>query len=652
MKILGFLAVIGTYILGSCTQSSNQGSQTKHENAAPINGHQDWLYHDISDEEYQLTLHKEDHLLPHDHPMVAYLNRWIEKFHANVLQIKPEAENIPMPRVIISQNPRVNAFVAPVQICIKNAYLDLGLEQTDAASTIQPAMIYKKALLASSGHCVEKTYGQSEILEMAQFHLGKDCQLTHREVDGKLFIKPDQATCDVDASILLQKNPRISFYATHNRITFFTGLLETMSEEEVIAILAHELGHYYRGHTVLKKLVDHYDYFYEIKDGYNRHRPLAGDSEISLILDRIYNSYLSYGIESTKSFYQLLKDDIPGIYPELRGLTLHGAIFHKLQLLAEDYTGCDVDPNNEDLSCQRSLCAPTYGNEPAYPDSVFDPSSFNPQLYSSLEADWLQCLSHIPAYKIRDHIFSKSYDGRIRDYLNPDETRKSQTGRALVLRLNQQLQANYPAYSASNIFNSYENIQQYMTRINDFDLTGLEAHLTEVVNQFKLGHYSTEQEADELASEWLADLGVDPDAAARAMLNFISDPGQREQCLTRMSQGWIDPASGEKIIEPIRKLEVHHDPCFRAFDIYHDVRAHGYESSRITFRPNPEWGQLIAALSAEDSDLSSSQLESERVSSARRDNFAKFGIGCSFEPEPSDWAIPVDVEKLLPKLKP
>jgi hypothetical protein len=59
--------------------------------------------------------------------------------------------------------------------------------------------------------------------------------------------------------------------AAPNRILLFSGLFRTLkSENELLAVLAHELAHFYRAHTAG---VRRYDYCYEVTPKNHGHRP-------------------------------------------------------------------------------------------------------------------------------------------------------------------------------------------------------------------------------------------------------------------------------------------------------------------------------------------------------------------------------------------
>jgi hypothetical protein len=125
----------------------------------------------------------------------------------------------------------------------------------------------------------------------------------------------------------------------------------------------------------------------------------------------------------------------------------------------------------------------------------------------------------------------------------------------------------------------------------------------------QLGFCTVEQEADELALELLADLGIDPAVSGEALLEFgavweSEDGGPPAsalsvgECRTLQANGWKD-AAGEDVVVPVGDLgDPHHSPCFRAFNIAREIEAHDFDVDD-TNRPTPpggSWEKVIGDL--------------------------------------------------------
>ncbi len=95
--------------------------------------------------------------------------------------------------------------------------------------------------------------------------------------------------------------------------------------------------------------------------------------------------------------------------------------------------------------------------------------------------------------------------------------------------------------------------------------------LEELVTEAKIGQYTAEQEADQLAAEWLHLLGFDP----RNFSEFWAGIGG-DSCKKSFESDWKDEA-GELLVRGVGTLvDTHHDGCFRAFSTDRDVINHGF----------------------------------------------------------------------------
>lgn len=105
-----------------------------------------------------------------------------------------------------------------------------------------------------------------------------------------------------------------------------------------------------------------------------------------------------------------------------------------------------------------------------------------------------------------------------------------------------------------------------------------------IAKQEKLGFYTIEQEADELSLELLSYVGIDPHVAIEALLTLgrvweqTALPGNGAlsvgECSRIMSKGWKD-AQGNPASIPLGDLkDLHHSPCFRAYNIWTEIQAH------------------------------------------------------------------------------
>jgi hypothetical protein len=105
--------------------------------------------------------------------------------------------------------------------------------------------------------------------------------------------------------------------------------------------------------------------------------------------------------------------------------------------------------------------------------------------------------------------------------------------------------------------------------------------LTKLMNEKRLGYYTYEQEADELALEFLSELGIPTQIGSEAMLRLLkqSQPnGPLEldyaQCTALKEKNWVDPNS-KSIYVPIGNLaDPHHSLCYRAYNLDRERKTH------------------------------------------------------------------------------
>jgi len=110
------------------------------------------------------------------------------------------------------------------------------------------------------------------------------------------------------------------------------------------------------------------------------------------------------------------------------------------------------------------------------------------------------------------------------------------------------------------------------------------------MNRRHLGHYTYEQEADEISMELLASAGLDPREHVEAWLGFTKalydDPESRssfdgdaiafDECQKLFHDDW--KRDGQPVFIPLGAItDPHHGFCYRLFNLSREIRAHAYE---------------------------------------------------------------------------
>jgi hypothetical protein len=124
-----------------------------------------------------------------------------------------------------------------------------------------PLLLRPSGSVAPGPDGLLRSHDAAELDELLAFHnqtLAK-CKLS-RDEDGQGIVFG--AGC-VPRDHVQSRRPSFSFMATGRHITVTSGLLQTLKDEEqTVAILAHELGHFYRAHA--NTSIDVLNYFYDL----------------------------------------------------------------------------------------------------------------------------------------------------------------------------------------------------------------------------------------------------------------------------------------------------------------------------------------------------------------------------------------------------
>ncbi len=110
------------------------------------------------------------------------------------------------------------------------------------------------------------------------------------------------------------------------------------------------------------------------------------------------------------------------------------------------------------------------------------------------------------------------------------------------------------------------------------------AELTQVMNEKRLGYYTYEQEADELALEFLSDLGMPTGIGSEAIMQMLKQtkkvgPSELdyEACSELRKNKWLS-ADKKSAYVPIGNLaDPHHSLCYRAYNLDRERDAHCFK---------------------------------------------------------------------------
>jgi hypothetical protein len=121
----------------------------------------------------------------------------------------------------------------------------------------------------------------------------------------------------------------------------------------------------------------------------------------------------------------------------------------------------------------------------------------------------------------------------------------------------------------------------------------------------RLGFYTVEQEADEIALELLWKIGISPTVGVDMMLHWTAvdwvDPEDVpvDQCAAMRAKDFRDD-KGALISVPVGNIsDPHHNFCFRVFNLTRELDEHHYTVGQPPAPPPGDWSQLFDALASE-----------------------------------------------------
>ncbi|MEY4632514.1 MAG: Peptidase family [Pseudomonadota bacterium] len=239
--------------------------------------HGSFDYLEMPNEEYSRTVRGP--LLPEDHSLVTYVQGLADQFdHLLRMRYARQMAGVPRARVAVRKTPESGAFTADfrrvcyeVPVVITEGIPDLPENRLQA---IEPA----PGLLRPSQFisCKMIPVAPDRYSEFAEWYSKRfaPCGLAMRDgigEGGRPGLVMTGPCKNEDFFPRKSRTGGIIVKAAPNRILVFSGLFRLLkSEDELAAVIAHELAHYYRAHVAD---VRQYEYCYKITPDNHGHRP-------------------------------------------------------------------------------------------------------------------------------------------------------------------------------------------------------------------------------------------------------------------------------------------------------------------------------------------------------------------------------------------
>lgn len=363
----------------------------------------------------------------------------------------------------------------------------------------------------------------------------------------------------------------VAVLATTPFVTLSTDLVSLLDEEAAVFVMAHELGHMYRSHSS-PLVVRKYDFWYDSDvDGSKRPVPSADSEALKATLVRISRT-------------QAGLDAVEGARLQVRG---------RLPLVTLGKAGAFDDCPafvNWKSSNDWFLLKGSYSYAPGDPTVA--------STYLSYEATVLSCPNDA-TFRSGAPPFT---DGK--PHASLDE---------VVSNWNAPLDAFY----ALAVPREDESVADYLKRLEELAATlgREEEEFRQTLDSGRMGFYTIEQEADEVAVELLARVGVSPDRAVHGWLQFMkamesirgvpsesSESGEAsaEQCEQWLAQDFTEKdASG--VVHPVHVTlgslsDSHHGGCYRLYNLWREVKSHRFHYVKDATPPtfDTPWSELQA----------------------------------------------------------
>lgn len=497
--------------------------------------------------------------------VTARLQTWVDKIDERIRSLSPERfADVPRPRIKIFNNEAMGAFAVTAVACtpyVASIRGKGGNNSPEAKSNNAFVWSQTGKLSLATPQCLPaKNFDASGYVEWHNKN-NRRCTLT---LKGNLIEYGANCPATPEVEQLLVGQSRVSgqafrYNVSSNIIAVMSGTFRYLkSEESVIAILAHELGHFYRAHTAAFS----YD-------------------DLEYVYKRSANDH----------------DGVPVPDPQFKNFAREAGWAERIHITApmtgeqkiatEIYRGAYGEISSRLIEACRSK------NDSCTPSC----------------RDFVSTISADPYARISE---SLRYQG-----IEPSQKTAFLEIDRKLFACAQTLTPERSPVECIKLFGFNEiacikdsSLGAGMLKINA-KLVQMRANVAAIHSKVKkvlgteYGFYSVEQEADDLSTEFLSLVGVNPRALIGTMfesaeVSGFGEAGENDlsvsECRKLLENGWKD-SSGKAVQIPIATTERHHGSCYRVFNLDNEARRHHYrvdEAQRPAF--GESWESLIGRI--------------------------------------------------------
>ncbi len=499
-------------------------------------------------------------------PMAQRLQFWVTQIDKALrLKFGDQMQGIPSPKAILVPFPDKNAFALSAPVCF-NAQLYSSTLSADSSPTVT-VFPYGNApfITINKDECA---LFLDDLSLLQQSINAYNAEAIEGQSACKLFLNNRVITysgkCNIDHNS--------QYFAIRFQTPYFfvlSGLLKGLSEEAVVGVIAHELGHFYQAHSMRRAAIS--NFFYS-RDSFNQPgKPLrvwdqSMQTAFEALLTAAKDSYFEPVFSSPNKLVNL--------YDLANNIVLHGGYY------------CPSDCSSavkEFQTQEKPLDSIIYGA----PEVDALRSQEQKAALLRVEQMVLDFFNKIP-FPPKENFAINGVVSAVRPFSMRNSIPNTDI---LPLIINKTI-------------NTYGDLLRYISSRVISLVPNLSAELNRLGNQ-GFGFYTQEEEADDLSAEYLSLINLDPKKLADAMISFGADDqasGKAQdlfkipmsKCLELRNQHWMQNA------QPIRVIfgasyEVHHSNCYRIFNIDQEINRHNwtFDPSKNQHPSGDDWNTLV-----------------------------------------------------------
>ncbi|RYZ88950.1 MAG: hypothetical protein EOP04_08130 [Proteobacteria bacterium] len=644
--------VLSVSFLISC-KSTNQGSSLKHEIGHPVESNNKYFWTSVSYAEYIKSegLSSADAkklIFDDEFPMTKRLQYWVDLLDSHLRTTYPDQfSHVPKPKVRLIASNEINGYVSALPICFDNVLFSANKNPQFSRDISESLAMYKDNFLYPiKAPCHHMKAEEGPLLHYLSLLNSADesCQWNLKSIGSDQFRIDPSSECRVDetlkpgSSLASNLTYRFSILSSMSDFTIKSKLVETLEEDELVAVLFHELKHYYGGHNGISGK----NYFYHIAEDATASAPPRAqdlrDLDIRLTRFKRAQNESSLGLESLKSFVE------PKYYDKVQGQKVSTGLANLLAEQSMFYRNSHCNSGNARCKTCSQLDKIVSSNTEALKRIRTAPYGLTGTLngdqkreYLEFETAALACLSTVEFVEGGNvsniEISGSSFESEVLNrYVYLDTS-------ALSIPTPSGTYSEYLMFLSKylddqNIFNfdesSFVRLPLLQKKYAELKTLLDEANaqlesIEEESEQQKLGYYSLEQEADEASVEFMSNLGLDVTADIYGNLKggIANEPEEFSKCLSWYKNDWKD-SQGKPIFigwGPIS--DDHPNSCFRSRNVSREIAAHGYPITKKSASAGlkPSWTELKDSMLKRIAD---GNIDSPTLKLASRSKYERF----------------------------